>query len=143
MKNYLVIGASSGIGSTIKDQLVTEGHQVFGTYFSGEIPSQANVISQELDVRGEVHLDIAADHLDGLVYCPGSIDLKPFSRIKPEKFVEDYELQVIGAVKVIQAALPKLKSAESAFIVLFSTVAVQQGFNFHSLVASSKGAIEG
>jgi NAD(P)-dependent dehydrogenase (short-subunit alcohol dehydrogenase family) len=88
-------------------------------------------------------MEIPFDQVDGLVYCPGSIDLKPFGRIKPEQFIKDYELQVLGAVKCIQAVLPKLKKADNPSVVLFSTVAVQNGFNFHSLVASSKGAIEG
>ena len=83
------------------------------------------------------------DTLDGLVYCPGAVSLKPFARIKPEDFVSDYNLQLIGAVKVIQACLSKLKNSAQASVVLFSTVAVQTGFNFHSLVASSKGAVEG
>jgi NAD(P)-dependent dehydrogenase (short-subunit alcohol dehydrogenase family) len=88
-------------------------------------------------------LSFTPDILDGLVYCPGAVNLKPFARIKPEDFISDYQLQLIGAVKVIQACLPKLKNASNPSIVLFSTVAVQTGFNFHSLVASSKGAVEG
>ena len=81
--------------------------------------------------------------IDGLVYCPGSITLKPFSRIKPELFINDFQLQVVGAVKVLQAVLPKLKKSDKAAVLFFSTVAVQAGFNFHSLVSTSKGAIEG
>ena len=57
--------------------------------------------------------------------------------------MNDFNLQVIGAIKVIQAIMPKLKKAENASIVLFSTVAVQTGFSFHSQVSASKGAIEG
>jgi NAD(P)-dependent dehydrogenase (short-subunit alcohol dehydrogenase family) len=77
------------------------------------------------------------------VYCPGSVVLKPFARIKAEDFAADYQLQVIGAVKILQTCMPKMKNAGNASVVLFSTVAVQTGFNFHSLVASSKGAVEG
>ena len=77
------------------------------------------------------------------MYCPGAISLRPFNRIASEDFLKDYNLQVVGAVKVIQAALLKLKESKNGSIVLFSTVAVQLGLNFHSLVASSKGAIEG
>jgi NAD(P)-dependent dehydrogenase (short-subunit alcohol dehydrogenase family) len=83
------------------------------------------------------------ENIDGLVYCPGAVNLKPFARIKPEDFISDYQLQLVGAVKVVQACLPKLKNSSQASVVLFSTVAVQTGFNFHSLVASSKGAVEG
>ena len=81
--------------------------------------------------------------LDELAYCPGAIVLKPFARLKPEDFVNDYQLQLVGAVKVIQACLPKLKNADHGSVVLFSTVAVQTGFNFHTVVSPSKGAVEG
>ena len=78
-----------------------------------------------------------------MVYCPGAISLRPFARIKPEEFISDFNLQVIGAVKTIQAALNKLKTGTNPSIVLYSTVAVQLGLNFHTQVSISKGAIEG
>ena len=88
-------------------------------------------------------LSFLPEQLDGLIYCPGSINLLPFKRIKPAAFMADYELQVLGAIKAIQQVLPALKKVPQASIVLFSTVAVQSGFNFHAQVAVSKGAIEG
>jgi NAD(P)-dependent dehydrogenase (short-subunit alcohol dehydrogenase family) len=143
MKNYLIIGGSSGIGLATAEVLVASGNQVFATYFSKEKPdNKANYY--KLNVLDEAYdLSFLPEKLDGLLYCPGNINLKPFGRFKPNDFVEDYQLQVIGAVKVIQAVLPLLKKSESASIVLFSTVAVQTGFGFHSLVSASKGALEG
>jgi NAD(P)-dependent dehydrogenase (short-subunit alcohol dehydrogenase family) len=91
----------------------------------------------------ELNLDFLPDSIDGLVYCPGSIKLKPFSRIKPNQFEADFQLQVLGAIKVLQGALPALKANTGGSVVMFSTVAVQSGFNFHSQVATSKGAVEG
>jgi len=143
MKNYAVIGASSGIGKAIKDQLLAEGHNVYATYLNNNVPSEANLSKKQIDVRSEFTLDLSFNQLDGLVYCPGAINLKPFARISADQFIADYELQCVGAVKCIQQALPLLKKSEDASIVLFSTVAVQKGFNFHSLVSSSKGAVEG
>ncbi|MFK8104034.1 MAG: SDR family NAD(P)-dependent oxidoreductase [Saprospiraceae bacterium] len=145
MKNYLIIGASSGVGKALAQRLAEEGHQVFGTYNSQVADSQNLAVKySQLDVLAtDLDLDFLPDQLDGLVYCPGSINLKPFNRIKPEAFVKDFELQVGGAIKIIQAVLPKLKASENASIIMFSTVAVQQGFNFHSQVSTSKGAIEG
>ena len=145
MANILIIGASSGIGSALATQLIAEGNQVYGTFNKTTSGSSdgftkfhpLNVLDENLD------FSFLPDVLDGLVYCPGSVNLKPFARIKPEDFVADYQLQLVGAVKSIQACLPKLKNSAQASIVLFSTVAVQTGFNFHSLVASSKGAVEG
>lgn len=145
MKNYLVIGASSAIGAEIANDLINKGHQVFGTKNTGDINNES-VNQIDLDVL-EGDYENFKNHLpeviDGLVYCPGTIDLKPFHRTKPEEFIKDYELQTLGAIKAIQAILPVLKKSSSASVVLFSTVAVQTGFAFHSLVSSSKGALEG
>ncbi|MBN2610388.1 MAG: SDR family oxidoreductase, partial [Bacteroidales bacterium] len=88
-------------------------------------------------------LDFLPETLSGVVYCPGSINLRPFERIKPDDFTNDYNLQVVGAIKTIQSVASKLKKSENAAIVLFSTVAVQTGLPFHSQVSASKGAIEG
>jgi len=144
MANFLIIGASSGIGSSLSRQLAAEGHQVYGTYNDTRSSTDGFVKFHQLNVLDEnLDLSFVPDILDGLVYCPGTINLKSFSRIVPEEFIADYRLQLVGAVKVIQACLPKLKNAASSSVVLFSTVAVQTGFSFHSLVASSKGAVEG
>lgn len=145
MKNYLVIGASSGIGRALALSLAASGHKVYGTYNKTIVENDAQGIEYHaLDVNAdETVLDFLPDSLDGVAYCPGSIRLRPFHRIKPAEFMADYELQLIGAVKVIQAVLPRLKKADKASVVLFSTVAVQSGFNFHSLVGASKGAVEG
>lgn len=145
MRNIVIIGASSGIGLALAKQQSTAGNAVYGTFnkshqdLSNEFTSYT-----QLDVLQENwNLSFAPDVVDGLVYCPGSVTLKPFARCKPSDFIDDYQLQVVGAVKAIHALLPALKKSSNASIVLFSTIAVQTGFNFHSLVSSSKGAIEG
>lgn len=145
MKKYLIVGGSSGIGKSTARMLAELGNEVFATYFQHSIANETNGIKYSyLDVmEEELNFDFIPDNIDGLVYCPGSINLKPFHRIKPASFEEDYKIQVLGAIKVLQAILPKLKASENASVVLFSTVAVQLGFNFHAQVASSKGAIEG
>jgi NAD(P)-dependent dehydrogenase (short-subunit alcohol dehydrogenase family) len=145
MSTILIVGASSGIGQRLTNQLSSAGHQVIGTYHSHPVLSdspnatfhQCNILDDQPD------FGFIPDTLDGLVFCPGSIVLKPFHRIKPDDFLEDYRLQVIGAIKTIQAALPALKKGINPGIVLFSTAAVQTGLNFHSMVSASKGAIEG
>jgi NAD(P)-dependent dehydrogenase (short-subunit alcohol dehydrogenase family) len=145
MALILVIGGSSGIGYALSNKLADQGYDVIATYNQNNVSSEKinltyhhlNVLDQEID------LPFLPQQLDGLVYCPGSVNLKPFQRIKPEEFISDYELQVVGAVKTIQAALPNLRQSNHPSILLFSTVAVQMGFNFHTQVASSKGAVEG
>ncbi len=145
MANYLIIGGSSGIGQQIVTQLTSEGHQVYTTYNTHPIePVNSNTITQQLNVLDEtLNFDFLPETIDGLVYCPGAINLRPFARITAADFIQDYNLQVVGVIKTIQAVLPKLKASNGASIVLFSTVAVQLGLNFHTQVAASKGAIEG
>jgi NAD(P)-dependent dehydrogenase (short-subunit alcohol dehydrogenase family) len=145
MKNYLIIGASSGIGRSLAQSLADSGHQVIGTYCKHPVEeSPSNLQYRFLDIlEDEINLDPLPDHLHGMAYCPGSINLKPFSRIKPISFEEDFKLQVTGAIKVLQKIWPNLKASHQGSVVLFSTVAVQLGFNFHTQVAASKGAVEG
>ena len=145
-KEFVVIGGSSGIGLDIVRLLMLSNQRV--TVISRSIPT----INEPKAVR-HVSLDINRDELDasslpdriqGLVYCPGSIHLRPFHRLKAEDFLSDLEINLLGAVKAIQACLPGLKKADApASIVLFSTVAVKTGMPFHASIASAKGAIEG
>lgn len=144
MKNYLIVGASSGIGKALAERLALAGSAVWGTFHSTPPEPHSGIEYHPLNILDEnISLDFLPETLDGVAYCPGSITLKPFHRIPPADFVNDYQLQVIGAVKVLQSVLPRLKRASNASIVLFSTVAVQTGFNYHSMVSASKGAIEG
>lgn len=145
MQNYLIIGASSGIGQQLARQLAEPGRNVIATFNKTLPPAEnPNIRYHHLNVlEDNLSFDFLPDELAGLVYCPGSINLKPFERIKPADFERDYQLQVTGAVKIIQAVLPKLKKSADARIILFSTVAVQTGLPYHAQVAASKGAIEG
>jgi len=145
MPTYLIIGASSGIGKKLTENLVSSGNKVIATYFKNNPETISGLAEYHyLNVLDEnFSLDFLPETLDGLVYCPGSINLRPFERIKPVDFVSDFNLQVTGAIKIIQAAMPRMKKAGNASIVLFSTVAVQTGFPFHTQVSASKGAIEG
>ena len=142
--NYLVVGGSSGIGLALVNKLLLEGYEVYAASRQrGELPDGVHFI--ELDVTNEVEKlkDSLPEVLDGIAYCPGTINLKPFARLKEEDFLNDFKVNVLGAVKIIQIATAALKKSESASIVLFSTVAVQTGMGFHASIAASKGAIEG
>ncbi|OAQ41674.1 oxidoreductase [Pedobacter psychrophilus] len=142
--NYLVIGGSSGIGLALVKKLLKEGNDVYAaSRHKGDLPDEAKFI--ELDVLENVDSLKSAlpETIDGLAYCPGTINLKPFARLKEEDFLNDYKVNVLGAVKVIQNVINNLKNSTGASIVLFSTVAVQQGMGFHASIAAAKGAIEG
>ena len=143
-KNYVIIGGSSGIGKELVNILESQGNNVFATYNENIVESHDKVHYQKYDVLNDsLSLDSLPDEIDGLVYCPGSINLKPFKRFTDEDFISDFKLQVVGATKVIKSLLTRLTAGSDSSIVLFSTIAVQNGFNFHSQVSMSKGAIEG
>jgi len=141
-KTILIIGASSGIGSTTAELAISRGATVISA--SRTNPNITGVDHYNLDIT-----DANADYsfipaeLNGLVYAPGTINLKPFHRIKEEEFLHDLNINVLGATKVLQAAFKSLKAANSASVVLYSTVAVKLGMNFHSSIALAKGAVEG
>lgn len=135
-QNFLIIGGSSGIGLKLAELLKRKNHHVVtASRQSKELPY--NVLTDVLDVSK------LPDHLHGLVYCPGSINLKPFHRLTDQEFFDDFNLNVLGAVKTIRSVLPLLKTPEQSSIVLISTVAVNQGMPFHASVATAKGAVEG
>ena len=144
-KNFLVVGGSSGIGLALVKRLSADGHQVIGISRTSEslasIPNVEHVVCDLL--TDEVLPEWFGDSLDGLVYCPGTVNLKPFRSLSPDLFREDFELNVVGAVKSVQAALKPLKASGAGSVLLFSTVAVPQGMSFHASIAASKGAIEG
>jgi len=145
-KHYVIIGGSSGIGWEMTRQLAAQGHNVIvGSRTSEKMTGITGVTHIPLDVTTDpIPADALPKKIDGLVYCPGSIRLRPFRGLKTEDFIADYEINVIGAVRSIQACLPALKKADNhPGIVLFSTVAVQTGMPYHASIASAKGAVEG
>ena len=144
-KNFVMIGGSHGIGYGIVERLAAEGHHVHVFSRTSEsLAGHAGVVHRELDVlEGELTREQMPEAIDGFVYCPGSIRLKSFRSMKPDDFREDFEINVVSAVKCLQAALPGLKSAGHSSVVLFSSVAAGTGMFAHASVAASKGALEG
>jgi NAD(P)-dependent dehydrogenase (short-subunit alcohol dehydrogenase family) len=145
-KNIFVVGGSSGIGLEIVKRLAADDYEVYvGSRNERDLAGITNVRHLPLDATAQVmDLKRLPESLQGLVYCPGSITLKPFQRLSTDDFLEDFQLNLLGAVKVIQASLKKLrKSREGASIILFSTVAVKVGMPFHASTASAKAAVEG
>ena len=143
MKNILLIGGSYGIGLAIAQEL-QNGNDIFVASRTNENLSGLNVTYIPFDASTDT-LDTSKlpAILDGLVYCPGSINLRPFKGLKPEAFEADLQINFISLVKVIQAVLPNLTAGEQSSIVLFSSVAASMGMPFHTSVAAAKGAIEG
>lgn len=141
MKTTLIIGASSAIGQATAKKLIENGERVLS--ISRSTPDFSYDQHVEFDVLSDQPFPAFEGKIEGLVYCPGSILLKPFRGLKPEDFRTGFELNVMGAIRSIQAYTSNLQLSENASIVLYSTVAVEIGMPFHSAVSVSKGAIEG
>ena len=144
MKNIVIIGCGSGIGLATAKEL-HKTHQLLGISRTktSEIDN-LNIQFYEKNILTYSLEDITfPEKIDGLVYAPGSINLKPFNRLTEEDFRNDFEINVLGAVKIIQKLLSNLKKSDNASIVLFSSVAAKTGMPFHASIATSKAAIEG
>lgn len=141
---FAVIGDSGGIGEAIRNQLLEAGHHVIGVSRKGVSEQRSGYQSLVFDaVAHPCDLSNFADQLDGLVYCPGTIRLKPLKGVNREHAFEDFEVNAWGAVQTLQANAALLQKAPNASVVLFSTVAVQTGMPYHTSIAMAKGAVEG
>lgn len=143
MKNILLIGGSYGIGLELAKELQT-GNNVFVASRTKDHLSDLKVTHIPFDATTDtLNTSLLPSVIDGLVYCPGSINLRPFRGLKPETFESDMQINFFSMVKVVQAVLPQLTASEQSSIVLFSSVAVKMGMPFHTSIAAAKGAIEG
>lgn len=134
MKHFLLVGASSAVAQSTKSTLLDKGHQVtqlsrVESYSDYELTDYISALPS-IDTR-----------FDGIVYFPGSINLKPFRSLKLEDFQSDFNIHVLGAVNVLKAYQSNLN--EGASVVLISSVAATTGMPFHASVASAKAALEG
>jgi 3-oxoacyl-[acyl-carrier protein] reductase len=144
-KTYLIVGGTTGIGAALLGMLVARGHRIIQMSRHPEAAlDHPAVASLAWDARSDPFPgDALPTALDGLAYCPGTIRLRPFERLAEKEWMEDLEVNLLGAVRALQGAMKALKAADSASIVLFSTVAVGTGLPFHASIASAKGAVEG
>lgn len=145
-KTILVIGASSGIGLGLVKELSKQGANIIAASrtAAADFDNISNLSFHELDILEESpDFSFLPKELHGVVYCPGSINLKPFHRFSLEEFKADWEINVLGAVKTLQAALQPLKKTKNASVVLYSTVASTLGMGFHASIASAKSGVEG
>ncbi len=140
MKTIIIVGGSKGIGKAISQKLLPN-HQIINISRTAPDFSHENLTHHTCDVLQDELPTI--EKADGLVYCPGSINLKPISRLSLDDFRDDFEINVLGAVKSIQKYLDILKKGDKPAIVLFSTVAAKLGMPFHASVATSKAGVEG
>jgi NAD(P)-dependent dehydrogenase (short-subunit alcohol dehydrogenase family) len=140
MNKIVIVGGSRGIGKEIINQLVDDNMIINLSRNKPEL-THTNLTHYNIDILTSDLPDL--EDVSSVIYCPGSINLKPIGRISLDEFREDFEINVVGAVKIIQKYLPSLKKSTNASILLFSTVATKLGMPYHSTVAASKSAIDG
>ena len=140
MNKIVIVGGSRGIGKEIINQLVQD-NMIINLSRNKPKLTHTNLTHHNIDILSSDLPDL--EDVSSVIYCPGSINLKPIGRISLDEFREDFEINVVGAIKVIQKYLPILKKSNHASILLFSTVATKLGMPYHSSVAASKSAIDG
>jgi 3-oxoacyl-[acyl-carrier protein] reductase len=143
MSHFVIAGGSKGIGLEIVRQLISEGHQITVIARSAPEFESDQIQFIPFDFSENTALPALPEIIDGLVYCPGTVNLKPFHRITPEEFNLELQVNFLGAVSLLQQAFPALKRSVAPSVVLFSTVAARTGMPFHAGIASAKGAVEG
>jgi len=145
---FIIMGAHGGIGHQLASNLSANGRNVFATARDASTITVPNIQTASLDVldadavKSTIQSADSGDGIKGLAYCIGSIDLKPMKGASDDAFLASYELNVLGAIRALRAAEQGLKKAGGS-VVLFSTIAVQQGFTNHTLISTAKGAVEG
>lgn len=146
-KNVFIVGGNSGIGAQLVREFTAQGAEVHLAVRNTDQVTASVASVQEYDAleRTEGEL-VFPESLDALIYCPGTITLRPFHRVSYEEMLEDMEVNAFGAARVIQAALPHLKKSKAeggASVVMFSSVAAQTGLAFHASISMAKAAVEG
>lgn len=147
----LIFGGTGGIGAALARRLRAQGRSV---HLAARNEANLKALASEIgaswtvcDVNDPAAIQKAVadagEGLSGLAYAVGTINLKPVARLSDADFEQDFRVNALGAVRAVQAALPAFKKQDSASVLLFSTVAVAQGFTAHASVAMAKGAIEG
>ena len=141
MKNILVVGGSKGIGREIVNSQLEKGNNCYNFSRTESGIYNQNLTEEKIDILSDDLPDI--ENIDSVIYCPGSINLKPILQLKEEDFVNDFNINVLGAIKTVKTYLNNLKKGDDPSLLFFSTVAVGQGMPFHSSVSVAKAGIEG
>ena len=148
---FLIMGAHGGIGEALARRLSAAGYPLV---LSARDPSTVQSLAEETgastvacDVMDTESIKAAIDEaqtedgLAGLAYCIGNIVLKPLKSLTADDLVDCYRLNTVGAALAVQAAAPALKKAQGS-VVMFSTVAAEQGFGNHAVISAAKGGVE-
>ncbi|WP_375408568.1 SDR family NAD(P)-dependent oxidoreductase [uncultured Methylobacterium sp.] len=155
MKRVVIYGGTGGIGAATARALRARRIPLhLAARDAGRLGEAAEALGDTTVTAGDVTdpdffkrvTQEAGFELAGLVYAVGTINLRPLARLTAQDAETDFRINALGAFLAIQAAAAALKAGAGeagAGVVLFSTVAVAQGFPAHASVAMAKGAVEG
>ena len=128
MSKVVLIGSSSAIAKSLQEN----SNREFVCFTR----------SNSLDISGDLSEFDNLEDINGLVYFPGTINLKPFTMLKEQDYQNDLDINFLGAVKVVKKLIGKLKEADGASVVFISTVAASIGLPFHASISPAKAALE-
>ena len=149
-KNIFVFGGTGSIGKSLSKKLKSNNYDpIIISRNETELKQLSEEIGCEYKVCDVLDFDKVKsiseeynDRLCGIAFCVGSINLRPLKMTKDNDFLDSFKINTLGAINTVKMNLPSLNNNNGS-ILFFSTIAVQQGFTNHSIVSSSKGAIEG
>ena len=128
MSKVVLIGSSSAIAKSLQEN----SNREFVCFTR----------SNGFDITGDLSELDSLEDINGLVYFPGTINLKPFTMLKEQDYQSDLDINFLGAVKVVKKLIGKLKEADGASVVFISTVAASIGLPFHASISPAKAALE-
>ena len=128
MSKVVLIGSSSAIAQSLQEN----SNREFVCFTR----------SNGFDITGDLSEFDSLEDINGLVYFPGTINLKPFTMLKEQDYQNDLDINFLGAVKVVKKLIGKLKEADGASVVFISTVAASIGLPFHASISPAKAALE-
>ncbi len=162
-KNILITGASSGIGYALVKVYLNHGYKVFGSVRKEE---DAKRLVEEMgpnftpllfdvtdgkaiaEVANWLEQTIGSEGLAGLVNNAGVAVAGPFIDLDVEDFQYQFDVNVLGMIRVTQAFLSLLgarknHSTRPGKIIQISSVSGRMGMPFVSPYVGSKHAMEG
>jgi 3-oxoacyl-[acyl-carrier protein] reductase len=135
MKNILLVGANSDSAKSLIEQYSDKYNF---------IKLSRNAIDSEVDkfdINNSATYYSSDIRYDGLIYFPGTINLRPFKSLKINDFYNDFDINVMGLVRILKFYIPYFNDGCS--IVFVSSIAAKVGLPYHSSISISKSALVG
>ena len=129
----LLVGASSDISKSLQNNF-SSNYEFISLSSNSDFSSIDNFNILDPSTFLEI------DSIDGIVYFPGSINLKPFKRLSMDEFKKDYDINVLGLLNILKFYQSKLTI--DASVVFISSVAASVGMPFHSSISMCKSSLE-